>query len=75
MLRVLALQASHTVEHGRGVNRVYNAANNCMTVKTMMNNYDGDGDGDMDYNNNNNNNYFSVMFSMMAWCIDYFPKY
>ena len=23
MLRVLALQASHTVEHGRGMNRVY----------------------------------------------------
>ena len=23
MLRVLAIQASHTVEHGRGVNRVY----------------------------------------------------
>ena len=25
MLRVLALQASHTVEHGRGMNRVYRA--------------------------------------------------
>ena len=28
MLRVLALQASHTVEHGRGVNRVYRPGEN-----------------------------------------------